>query len=365
MTELADTPRLQIDLGRLERNLSAMAQRTRDAGLGLRPHVKTHKMAEIGRRQLALGALGLTTAKLSEAEALADRGLTELFVCYPLIGAPKLARLRALTRRAHVMTIVDAEPMARALAEAMAGEPDPLDVLIKVDAGSHRVGVDEPSARTLAAAVATLPSLRLRGVCSHEGATYGVPDPEQRAAVARDEAQRLVAVAGALRADGHAVEIVSTGSTPGVAGTLSVPGLTEVRPGNYVFNDANQLALGVAPAARCALSVLTTVVSTPTPQRAIVDAGSKALTLDRGAHGTQTTTGFGVVAERPGITLVALSEEHGWLQVAEGEPIAVGEQLTIIPNHACPVVNAFAEADVQRDGRTVQRWTVDARGCMS
>src|SRR5215207_4832535 len=168
-----DTPSLRVDLPRLERNLEEMASAAQARGVKMRPHIKTHKMAEIARRQLGLGAVGLTCAKLSEAEAFAAAGFRDLFVCYPLVGPPKLRRLRDLSREANVMTIVESAAGAEALADAMAGEGRPLDVLVKVDVGMHRVGVPEEQASELARLVASKSSLRLRGVCIHEGPVYG------------------------------------------------------------------------------------------------------------------------------------------------------------------------------------------------
>jgi D-serine deaminase-like pyridoxal phosphate-dependent protein len=365
VSDRVETPCLRLDLDRLEVNLDEMAERSRAAGVALRPHVKTHKMAALGQWQMERGAVGLTTAKLSEAEALARHGLNEMFVCYPLVGDARLHRLRRLARAIHVMTIVDSEVVAAGLARAVRAEARPLDVLIKLDAGSHRVGVDPERARELAELVARMPELRLRGVCIHEGSTYGEPEPELRRAIARKEAERLVATARGLRSDGHEIEIVSAGSTPGVEGVLPVDGVTEIRPGNYVFNDLNQVALGVVGLERCALSVFTTVVSRPASGRAIVDAGAKALTLDRGAHGTRLLSGFGAVVGRPDVTVARLSEEHGWLELGSAGNLAVGEMLEIVPNHACAVVNNFDRALLTRDGSVVDVWPVDARGCMT
>ena len=360
-----DTPSLRIDLDRLERNLEEMAAAVSDSGLKLRPHIKSHKMVEIARRQMDLGAVGLSTAKLSEAEALAAAGLKDLFVCYPLIGAAKLRRLRALSREVKLMTIVDSAPGARDLASTMAGEAKPLEVLLKVDVGMHRVGVSEEHALDLAALVSKSPGLRLRGVCIHEGSTYAEPNPERRIAIAHEQAGRVVKVAQQLRSHGHDIEIVSSGATPGVHATLSVEGLTETRPGNYVFYDAMQVALGVADLDHCALSVISTVVSHAAPDRAVIDAGSKTLTMDRGAHGTGLLEGYGFIPDKRGLVIENLSEEHGWLSLADGATVTIGEYLDIVPNHACPVVNNFDRAIVTRKDQVVDRWSIEARGCLT
>jgi D-serine deaminase-like pyridoxal phosphate-dependent protein len=362
--EELDTPTLLIDLDRLDRNIDDMAEQAAVRGVALRPHMKTHKLVEVARRQLCAGAIGLTTAKLAEAEAMAAAGFDDLFVCYPLIGPEKLRRLRRLAREVRVSTVVDSREGARALAAAMAGEERPLDVLIKLDAGMHRIGVAPADAPELAAEVSRHRSLHLRGVCVHEGSVYAEPDPERRAAIARAQVRQLVSTARELERAGHEIEVVSAGATPAAAASLSVEGITEFRPGNYVFYDATQVALGVVGPERCAQTVLTTVVSRH-GDRAVIDAGSKALTLDRGGHGTSLVEGHGIVRGRPGITVRALSEEHGWLALEPGEELQIGERLELIANHACPVTNCFPEAVGVRDGAVCERWTVVARGRMT
>jgi D-serine deaminase-like pyridoxal phosphate-dependent protein len=312
--------------------------------------------------QLDLGAIGITTAKLSEAEVLAEHGVRDLFVCYPIVGAAKLDRLRRLAHETNLMTLVESEEGARGLSEAMRGEDRPLDVVLDIDVGFHRVGVPPDDAPRLAGVIASLPGLRLRGVSTHEGSVYGVTTPEERAALAREQVGRLVDTAQALRREGQAIDIVSCGSTPGATGALQVDGITEMRPGNYVFYDAMQAALGTVPLDRCALSVVATVVSSHPPDRAVADAGSKALTTDRGAHGGDTTASFGVVRGRPGITVERLSEEHGWLRLDDGESVRISDRLDIIPNHACVVCNLFDEVAVTRGDEVVGVWKVAGRG---
>lgn len=360
-----DTPALCIDLDRMERNLEEMAAAAKAHGVGLRPHIKSHKSVEIGKRQMALGAVGLTTAKLSEAEVLAASGLRDLFVCYPIIGELKLRRLRNLARETNLMTLVESEEGARGLSEAMRGEESPLDVLIDLDVGFHRVGVDEENASALANLVASLPGLRLRGVSTHEGTVYGATDEAARKAMVRDQLGHMVRIANELHSQGHDIEIVSSGSTPGAKAALEVEGITEMRPGNYVFYDVMQVGFGVTGLEHCALSIVAQVVSRQSPERAVIDAGAKAFSSDLGAHGTGGMSGHGAVKGRPGITVERLSEEHGWLRVAPDEQLAIGDRLDIIPNHACVATNLFNEVAVVQGGRVVDRWRVDARGCMT
>ena len=362
-----DTPALLIDLDRLERNLREVADLCAVHGKRLRPHIKTHKMVEIARRQVELGAVGLTVAKLGEAEVFAQAGFADLFVCYPIVGPAKLARLMALAERARVSTIVDDIDTARALAIAARAAGLTIDVLVKLDLGMHRVGVGEQDVEALATGLANLEGLTFRGVCLHEGLVYGEPDPARRRALARDQVSRLAEIGARLRAAGLPADIVSCGATPAFRDVVDIEGITEMRPGNYVFYDAMQVALGVVPADRCALSVLATVVSHAAPDRAVVDAGAKALTLDRGAHGLELLPGYGQPRGRRGITVAGLSEEHGWLalEASTAGDLAVGTRLEITPNHACTVVNCFDTATVIRDGDVVGQWAVAARGRMA
>jgi D-serine deaminase-like pyridoxal phosphate-dependent protein len=363
-----ETPAILIDLGLLEHNLAEAAELAAAHGKRLRPHIKTHKMVEIARRQVELGAVGLTMAKLGEAEVFADAGFDDLFVCYPIVGAAKLKRLVALAQRVRLSTIADDAGAARALAAAAGAAGLTVDVLVKLDLGMHRVGVSEEDAVPLAAAIAELDGLAFRGVCVHEGVVYGEPDPARRRILARDQVSRLAEVGERLRSTGLSVDVVSCGATPAFRDVVDIEGITELRPGNYVFYDAMQAALGVVDAERCALSVLATVVSHAAPDRAIIDAGAKALTLDRGAHGLELLSGYGQVRGRDGVTIAGLSEEHGWLRLDgpdAGPEIAVGDRLQITPNHACTAVNCFDSAAVVRDGAVVDRWAVAARGRMT
>jgi D-serine deaminase-like pyridoxal phosphate-dependent protein len=364
LTEL-DTPALVIDRDRLERNLQRVQQAVARTGKLLRPHIKAHKLPEVARRQLEQGAAGLTTAKLAEAEAMAVAGLDELFICYPLVGRAKIERLRRLARDRKVMTVVDTLVGATALGAAFAGEERPLAVLVKVDAGFGRVGASAAEAVELCRQVTAIEGLDLRGVCIHEGSTYAEPDTRRRDQLAATQARELVAIAEQVRALGIAVDIVSAGSTPGLAGCLGVEGLTEVRPGNYVFYDAIQVGLGVAAPGDCALTVLTTVVSTARPSGAICDAGSKAFSLDRGAHGLDITQAYGTIVGREGLTLQRLSEEHGWLADESGGGCAVGDVLRVIPNHACAVVNNFDHVWVAEGDEVVGHWPITARGAVT
>jgi D-serine deaminase-like pyridoxal phosphate-dependent protein len=333
--ESLSTPAVVVDLDVLERNIARMAARAREAGVRLRPHAKTHKCPEIARLQRAAGAWGLSVAKVGEAEVFAAAGFDDLFVAFPVVGEDKGRRLLSLADRARLAVGVDSVEGARTLARPFREAGRSLDVVLKVDVGYGRVGVAPERAADAARRIGAVPGLHLRGVFTHAGHGYLA---ESRAAVeeiARLEGVRLAAVAAELRAAGLPVEEVSVGSTPTAAAAMRVTGVTECRPGNYVFHDASQVALGTCGIEDCALTIAATVVSVPAADRAVIDAGSKTLSSDplRPRPG-----GYGQVLGRAS-RIEKLSEEHGVLAVAEGESFRVGERVRILPNHACVVAN--------------------------
>ena len=278
--ETLPTPSVVVDLDVLERNLTRMATRARDAGVRLRPHAKTHKCPEIGRMQLAAGAWGLSLAKTGEAEAFVAAGFDDLFIAYPVVGEDKGLRLLRLSDRARIAVGVDSVAGASTLAAPFRAARRTLDVVLKVDVGYGRVGVAPEAAAEVAERVAAMRGLRLRGVFTHAGHAYGASTRAGVEETARTEGAILADTAAALRARGIAIEEVSVGSTPTAARAMTVSGVTECRPGNYVFHDGTQVALGTCGVEDCALTVVATVVSVPGPGRAVVDAGSKTLSSD-------------------------------------------------------------------------------------
>jgi D-serine deaminase-like pyridoxal phosphate-dependent protein len=335
-----------------------MARRAREAGVRLRPHAKTHKCPEIGRIQLAGGASGLSVAKIGEAEVFALAGFDDLFVAFPAVGEDKGRRLLRLHDRVRMACGVDSVEGARTLAAAFQGARRTLDVLLKVDVGYHRVGVEPDRAVEVAGRIADLRGLRLRGVFTHAGHAYAQPSGEGVKEVARGEGVVLSDTAAALRRAGLAVKEVSVGSTPTAAVAMRAAGVTECRPGNYVFHDATQVSLGTCGIEDCAMTVLATVVSVPAPGRAVLDAGSKTLSSDplRPQPG-----GYGWILGRRS-RVDRLSEEHGVIAVAEGERFQVGERVRVLPNHACVVANLHQRLLGVSHGRIEAVLDVAARG---
>jgi len=357
-----DTPCLVVDLDLLERNIQEMSTYARSRGLALRPHVKTHKTAEIATMQRQSGAVGVTCAKLGEVEALAAAGVVDdVLLAYQIVGEQKIARLLALLDRLRVAVAVDSVAVAEPLSRAVASAGKRLDVLIEIDTGLGRAGVapGEPALR-LAREIVQMPGLRLCGIMTHEGHAGRAATCEEMVDIARRAGEAMVATANLLRRNGIAIEVVSVGSTPAAFATTQVDGITEMRPGTYVFYDAAAFRFGRIGPDRVALRVLTTVISRPVPNRAIIDAGSKTLTTDPPPPGR---SGFGYVVEYPQATIARLYEEHGVIELPPSSPgPVVGERLEIIPNHVCPVVNLQDELFIVRNGQLLTSWRVIARG---
>jgi D-serine deaminase-like pyridoxal phosphate-dependent protein len=352
-----DTPCLLVDVDRLDGNIRRMAELIGDAGVRLRPHAKTHKLAQVAKRQLAAGCHGLTVAKLGEAEMLVSHGVEDVFIAYPLWGPRKWERLCHLAEQATVRVAADSYEVCEGIAAAAARRGLSIAVRIEVDTGFGRCGVQSAEeALTLAARITKLRGVELAGVMSFAGQTYaGGPERVREGALA--DAERLLEVAAALRDGGFEAPEVSVGSTPGAAYVAELGAVTEVRPGTYVFSDRDQVALGWGTLDDCALTVLSTVVSRPTPTRAVIDAGTKTLSSDRAS----TAEGFGAVRGCPGWTLASLSEEHGILEVPPGAA-PIGTPVEIIPNHACGTLNLHDWVAAVHDGVVADWWRVEGRG---
>lgn len=316
-----------VDNAVMERNLASMTALAAAAGLALRPHAKTHKSAAIGRRQVALGAVGLTVATLQEAEMFAAAGIQDLLVVHPPVG-PKRSALASLAERVRRLAVaLDTVELARGLDER-------IEVMWEVDSGGHRLGTPpgEPTAERVAELVGLVGSARFRGLLTHGGHAYA----GDREAAARDEAEALATSAAAIRERGIEVRELSVGSTPtaAFAATAAAVGVTEMRPGTYVFGDANQVRLGACALADCALGVVATVVSVPEPGRLVLDAGSKAISSDLRAG---VGSGHGIVLGHPRLVIDRLSEEHAVVLGDSG--LRVEDRVLVIPNHVCTTVN--------------------------
>jgi D-serine deaminase-like pyridoxal phosphate-dependent protein len=355
-----DTPALVVDLDILERNLARVAGYAREHGLRLRPHTKTHKSVRLARRQIAAGAAGLTVAKVSEAEVMLAAEPEDVLVAYPIVGRAKLLRLTQVARQTRVTVALDSAFAARQLSEAARAASVEIGVLAEVDAGLGRVGVSagEPLLG-LARAIQELPHLRFAGIAFYPGHIKTLDEPGRRAL---GQLSALVrAILSDFRGAGMEIGIVSGGSTPTLFHSHEIDGLTEIRPGTYVFNDINTVQSGACELEDCAATVLATVVSTARPGQTIVDGGSKTFSSDRLANSAEVT--FGHVLEAPGARFHKMNEEHGFIDLAHaGAAFRVGDRVRIIPNHICVAVNLHENAYGIRGDTVEEVWPVDARG---
>jgi D-serine deaminase-like pyridoxal phosphate-dependent protein len=364
------TPQVLIDRTRLLNNIDRVQQLASAGGLRLRPHAKTHKSPVVARWQIDRGAVGICCAKIGEAEVFAEDGIADIRLPYP-VNPSNAPRLLALMDRASISIIVDHLDVARGWSDAMRRAGRTLDVLIKVDVGFHRCGIDpDGDAVAFVQDVASMPGLRLRGLLSHAGHGYHAATEDELCAVAQREAEILTTIRERSTASGIPLDEISVGATPTLRFSARQRGLTELRPGNYVYFDRTQVALGAATLDDCALTVLATVVSKPAPARIILDCGSKTLTNDQ-ARGITKADGFGAVftededghrAIDESLSIERLSEEHATVRVTGGTRLAPGDRVRVVPNHSCVVSNLVDEVRLVDGDEVVDTLRVAARG---
>jgi D-serine deaminase-like pyridoxal phosphate-dependent protein len=358
-----------VDRARVERNIEKMQAAASAHRLRLRPHAKTHKSIAFARLQIERGAVGICCAKLGEAEVFAGAGIDDIRIAYPLnpVNAP---RVLALLDETRLSFIVDHIEVARGWSAAMQAAGREIDVLVKVDVGLHRCGIDPAGAGAVefVTAIAKMEGLRFRGLLSHAGHAYGAMSEEETAGIARAEAGMLNGLAARVRAAGIAVEEISVGATPTARFSVREEGITEIRPGNYIYYDRTQVALGAAAWRQCALTVLARVVTTHAPDRIIFDSGSKTLTNDL-ARGASNPMGHGAVlssleSDEPDDTLVIerLSEEHAAVRASRPSHLKPGDLVRIVPNHSCVVSNLVDQVWIVDGDEVIERMDVSARG---
>jgi D-serine deaminase-like pyridoxal phosphate-dependent protein len=362
------TPAVLVDINRAQANIARMQALASTNGRRLRPHAKTHKSPLVAGWQLEAGAVGICCAKLGEAEVFADAGIPDIRLPYPLHPS-NADRVVRLLDRVQLSIIMDLAETAREWSAAMVDAGRSLDVLVKVDVGFHRCGVNpsDPDAADFVAEVGTLPGLRLKGLLSHAGHCYLANSQDAVRAIACEEARLLVDLAARARASGAQIEEISVGATPTVPFSATIPGVTELRPGNYVYFDRTQVAIGAASLSDCALTVLATVV-TKHDDRLIFDSGSKTLASDvaRGAaagYGAVFTSVEDASALDEGLVIERLSEEHATVRIIAGDTrLQVGDRVRILPNHSCVVSNLVDDIALVDGTTVVDRIPVAARG---
>jgi D-serine deaminase-like pyridoxal phosphate-dependent protein len=295
---------------------------------------------------------------------MAAAGIQNIFVANQIVTREKLDRLAALSKEVSISIGLDSVAAARKLSDVFAASALTIEYLIEINSGLNRCGVlPGKNAVELFQAVATLPSLRFKGIFTHAGQVYGADSLSEVKEVSRVESKIMAETAQAFAELGTSAPIVSVGSTPTMKVWEGHEAVNEIRPGNYIFHDAIQVSLGAATLEECALSILATVISRPTRERAVIDGGSKAFSSDKGAHGKEMASGFGLVLGKKA-TLVRLSEEHGIMNFDPDEDLDIGDRVRIIPNHACAVVNLFDTAYGMKNNKVVKEFKIAARGKM-
>lgn len=355
------TPALVVDRDRLLANIREMAARAQSLSVALRPHAKTHKSPAIAALQREYGARGLTVSTLTEAEGFAAAGVDDLVLTAPPVGDWRLERLLALARRVRIRVVVDNVDVVAQLGRACRRAGVELGYLWEVDCGVGRFGTPRgtPTAELVARVAGGVSHASFEGLLTFGGHSYGATSRDGIVAAARDEHDAVAETASALADRGIETAVRSVGSTPTSHVMESADGITEIRPGNYVFYDATQVALGVVPLERCALSVLATVTSRPAPDRLILDSGSKALAAERL---TTLTPGFGVIPDHPELRVERLYEEQAIVHIDGPCEIPVGARVQVVPNHACAAANLHSRMLVVEGESVVDEWPVATRG---
>lgn len=354
-----ETPTVVVDLDVMERNLRRMSDYARAHHLHLRPHTKTHKTPEIARLQVQLGSSGVTVAKTGEAEVLADAGLQDILVHYPVYGQSKFNRLAALAHRCRITVALDALETAEALSHAAMHAGSTIYILAEIDSGMRRCGTASPAdAARLAQGVDGLPGLRLAGLTTYPGHIWDRPQAQAPALAA--VSLLLEETVDLFRKHGLPCHTVSAGSTPAATNSHLIKPLTEMRPGTYVYNDRNTMGVEACSLEDCALRVLVTIVSTAVPGRAIFDGGSKTFSSDRWISGP---SGHGLIVEHPDAEFGAMSEEHGHVDLARTSwRPRIGDRVSVVPNHVCACVNLHDRLYFHRSGIVEESWRVAGRG---
>jgi D-serine deaminase-like pyridoxal phosphate-dependent protein len=360
MIKYIDTPALVVDLDQMENNIKSMAEKAKKAGIKLRPHTKTHKSPKVALKQIEAGADGITVAKLGEAEVMYQHGINDILIAYPIVGETKLKRLEKLAKEANIKVSLDSVEVAKGISKVGQNIGKTIPLYIEVDTGLGRVGRSHGEETLgIIGKIAKLPSIEIQGLMTHAGHSYKSKDFEEMKKISLLEGEYLVQTKELVKERiGIQIPVISVGSTPTSYIGGQIEGVNEMRPGTYVFNDATLLSLGLIHQNECALTIHSTVISRPSSDRAIIDAGSKTLTSDKGLF----TEGHGFLKENPDVTVSWLSEEHGVIYLPDNFELNIGDVVEIVPNHVCPTVNLTDELIGIRNGKITEIIEVAARG---
>jgi len=354
---LNDTPFIAVDLDIMEKNINWLANLAKEAKVKLRPHTKTHKSPWIAQKQIDAGACGITTAKLTETEVMINRGITDILVAFPIVGRKKLEKFSELFSKAKIITALDDYKVAQGLNEVGEYHKTKVPIYVDIDTGLGRMGRTPKESIDEILNIAKLRNIEIIGLMSHVGHAYKEATDEAVKKVAIEDATLLYQTKEALEKAGVYIPEISVGSTATVRFIKETPFITEVRAGTYVFNDRAVMGTGGATEVDCAVTVFATVVSKPSKERLIIDAGSKTLTQDLYREG-----GFGYIKGFNNLVINRLSEEHGIIEIKGDCSLEIGDVIEIIPNHVCPVINLADKIYGFRSGMFEKEIIIEGRG---
>lgn len=357
-----DTPSLLINKERMLENLKGMQVFADKNGVALRPHTKTHKMPSIALIQEGLGAKGITVAKVEEAEIMASRGLNNIFIANEIVGIQKLEKIRELSRKIDISFAVDSFEQVYQISTVF--KESPARILVEIEVGENRSGViEEDYYKSLLLEIKARSELQFLGIFSHDGHSYSAMDQDECLEISLESQRRTLRFAEIAENIGLRPQVVSIGSTPSMlVNTPILPGVTEIRPGTYVFLDASQANI-IGSYKRNAATVLTTIISKPTNERVVTDVGAKGLTMQRRTVGITATEGLGVVKNYGEVYISKIYDEHALIYNKEfREKVSIGDKIEIIPNHICPVVNLYDKAYLVSGDEVVEELDIECRG---
>jgi len=359
-----DTPSLLIDKNIMLKNIIDMQKKANQLGLNLRPHTKTHKMPKISKIQVNKGASGIAVAKIGEAEVMASYELSDIFIANEIVGEDKLRRVRNLKEKIDISVGVDSPFHINQLNKIFKEKNMIIDVLIEIEVGEKRSGVtNEEKFIELVELIKKSPYVNLKGIFSHDGHSYGANSVKEIEDIFMKAQKDTLYYANIAKKLNYPLEVISIGSTPSFMFDFEIlEGITEIRIGTYVFMDVIQGNI-ISTYDKCAATVLTTIISKPTSERMVTDAGAKALTMQGKDSGLGKTSGIGVVKDAHDIFIEKVYDEHGVINNKEfNSKINIGDKIEVFPNHICPVVNLYDKAYLVSDGNIIEEIEISARG---
>lgn len=361
---MKQTPYVVINEKKLKSNIKRMSDLASSKNIRLRPHIKTHKISDIAKLQIEHGAVGITVAKISEAQAMYEHGISDIFIAYPIVTAYKAEEVCLLNKKLeNLIVAVDSSEGAVVLNRIAQKNKQILQVRLEIDTGLKRTGVVLENAVALAKQINEMEHLKLQGVFTFKGAVYQGQGTKDIEAAGTEEGETIVKIATLIRAAGIELDDISVGSTPTAQSVANVDGITEIRPGTYVFNDRMQVSLDVCSLEQCAAYVVATVVSKPTTEQLVIDGGSKTFATDVQPNMPPLfLKGFGHIKGHPDTVFTHMNEEHGMIKLNGDESLSIGDEIHIIPNHICSTVNLHNYVYLEKENGEFQKLRVEARG---